>query len=100
MNYHKMPFGKFKGETIDEIPSTYLVYALEKFEMPLELEEGMREELIVRFDLFTPSSRQASSPIDKKINSAYRIVSKKYHPDTGGSHEAMTAINEFKSLLK
>ena len=36
----------------------------------------------------------------EKIQSAYRKLAKKHHPDRGGSHEAMVALNEFVARLQ
>lgn len=37
MNYEKMPFGKYKGVKIEDLPTEYMAYALEKFDLPDEL---------------------------------------------------------------
>lgn len=34
------------------------------------------------------------SATEEQINEAYRLKAKKCHPDTGGSHDAMAALNE------
>ena len=89
-----MPFGKYKGVCISEIPTNYLAYGLESFELPEELKESMKEEVCDRLKI---SSQSYDS---SKIKEVYKRLSKKYHPDLGGSNEAMQAINEFNALLK
>ena len=42
MEYLVFPFGKYKGVELKELPTTYVAFALEKFELPEEL----REELL------------------------------------------------------
>ena len=41
MEYLVFPFGKYKGEKLEDLPSTYIVLALEKFELPDELKETL-----------------------------------------------------------
>jgi len=41
MNYEVFPFGKYKGIPISNLPTTYLAYALESFELPEELKAKM-----------------------------------------------------------
>ena len=95
MIYETMPFGKYKGYLISEIPSNYLVYGLEAFELPEELKESIKEEVCDRLQIDNSGDYNSF-----KIKDAYKKMSKKYHPDLGGSTEAMQAINEFNSLLK
>lgn len=95
MNYQKMPFGKYKGWSIEDIPTTYLVYGLEEFELPEELRNEFLFNLFVRLEL--PFERLDIS--DFKIKGIYRELSKKYHPDKGGSDQAMAAINDFRDRL-
>jgi uncharacterized protein (DUF3820 family) len=37
MEYLVFPFGKYKGVQLKDLPSTYIVLALEKFDLPEEL---------------------------------------------------------------
>jgi uncharacterized protein (DUF3820 family) len=92
MNYEKFPFGKYKGYAIDQIPLNYIVYALENMDLPKELNDQLKEILIIELSL------EINQNFDAKI--AYRHMSKKYHPDMGGSDYAMQIINEFYNLLK
>lgn len=87
------PFGKYKGWDIEDIPSTYLAYAIEEFSLFPSMHEAIKDELAQRFS--KPKQLPGLSAKD-----VYRHLSKKYHPDVGGSHEAMQAINEFYELMK
>jgi uncharacterized protein (DUF3820 family) len=51
MIYLKFPFGKHKGEFISDLPLTYIVHALETFDLPIELVSRLKIELIKRLDL-------------------------------------------------
>jgi hypothetical protein len=96
MNYQSMPFGKFKGIRIVEIPTNYLCYAVEEFELPIELENAIKFEVSVRLDLQPIESNNVTEQDFKNI---YRKLSVKYHPDRGGSEIEMKVLNEFKDLF-
>lgn len=99
MSYQRMPFGKFKGVFLSDLPSTYIVYALESFDLPFELNEELKNILVNRFYIFNDA--EAENSVDNSVLSKiYKELAKKYHPDAGGSHDAMIAINEFYELLK
>lgn len=51
MIYVKFPFGKHKGEFISDLPLTYVVHALETFDLPIELVSALKVELIKQLDL-------------------------------------------------
>jgi uncharacterized protein (DUF3820 family) len=93
MIYTKFPFGKYKGQHLDEIPTTYIAYALEEFELPDELQLQLRTLLALRLN-FT-----SSNLTEGFIKKTFKELSLKYHPDHGGSHEAFIAITEFKERL-
>lgn len=89
----KFPFGKFKGTSIKYIETSYLVYALENFDVKDDLYDAIKTEIASRFSI---------NPTIVKIDnlkSVYLTMAKKYHPDKGGSNAAMQAINEFYQLL-
>ncbi len=93
MNYTVFPFGKFKGVAIHAIESNYIVYALEKFDLPDDLKNQLRYEIFNRFSIQTDE-------IDSyKVSAVYKKLANIYHPDKGGSDLAMQAINQFKSEL-
>jgi len=94
MNYKKFPFGKYKGHQISDIPTTYLVYSLEEFSLPDELEGSIKEELSERLCLSVNDNYS-----NTHVKSVYRMMSKKYHPDYGGDDNVMAAINEFYAHL-
>lgn len=51
MNYLVFPFGKYKGTKLDDLPSTYIVFALESFELPDELQERLTFIIHARFNV-------------------------------------------------
>lgn len=79
MNYEVFPFGKYKGVKLNELPSTYIVLALESFALPVELSDELYRIMLGRMGVY--------SLIDKTLS---EMVS-------SNGHE-VTAFYEFKSL--
>ena len=93
-----MPFGKFKGVNIIDIPTNYLCYAIEEFELPGELRQTLKLEVFNRLDLNSLDIHvNYEALVDFK--NIYRKLSVKYHPDRGGSEIEMKVLNEFKDLF-
>jgi hypothetical protein len=89
-----MPFGKYKGHPVEDLPENYLNWLWEN----VELRGGLRvavEDALERSN--TPS-------IDSHVDGAlvhriYRALSRKWHPDHGGSNDGMKAVNDFYSAI-
>ena len=96
-----MPFGKHKGTPIDQVPLSYIEWLLEKDNVDgwlrSELEESRRKQLGGPFDEFRHEFEDDLQ--SRKIRKIYLELSKKWHPDKGGSHEAMAALNMFHEKL-
>lgn len=88
-----MPFGKYKGEYVENLPESYIVWLWEN----VQLREPLKSE-IVRV-LATGWEIEAPEPGMDKVKSVYRELSFKYHPDRGGNHLAQCAVNEFYERL-
>lgn len=52
-DYHfsVFPFGKYKGIKIENLPLTYVVYALEEFNLPKDLIADLEQTLVDRLKL-------------------------------------------------
>lgn len=87
-----MPFGKYKGYSISSLPLDYIDYLLENYELRIGLKYELTNELNRREKLLDLS--------ESRIKKVYRQMSLKYHPDAGGSDQAMQAINDFYQTLK
>lgn len=94
MSYEKFPFGKYKGYDLNDLPTTYIVYALEEFDLPDELIFDLKVILALRLDMTGSNEINAL-----KVRGAYRKLTKKFHPDKGGSQESFIALTEFYKLL-
>jgi len=101
MIFRNMPFGKHKGTPIDQVPLSYIEWLLEKDNVDgwlrSELEESRRKQLGGPFDEFRHEFE--GDLHSRKIRKIYLELSKKWHPDKGGSHEAMAALNMFHEKL-
>jgi hypothetical protein len=94
----QMPFGKYHGADLEDIPDSYLewLFGLE------DLREPLRSAVILERAARRKDFYEGNVP-DKqdRVRSAYRELSLKYHPDRhGGSHIAQCAINEFYERLR
>uniref|UniRef100_A0A7C4QKX3 J domain-containing protein n=1 Tax=Schlesneria paludicola TaxID=360056 RepID=A0A7C4QKX3_9PLAN len=91
----RMPFGKYRGQPLSEIPQHYLEWLLRSVDLRPSLEAAVIAELNQRYKPPPP-------PIDlKAVTKAwYRQLTLKYHPDRGGSNAAMAAINDAYDVLR
>ncbi|RIV20388.1 J domain-containing protein [Fibrisoma montanum] len=94
-------FGKYAYQPLCEVPASYLGLALETFTIPEPLQVAIRIELAERFGLSVHTSKHAKVEAEPKseVKRIYRQLAVKYHPDKGGSHVAMQAVNEFYEAL-
>lgn len=98
-----MPFGKYKGRELTEIPADYLYWLASLPDLRAPLKLALAAELRRREP---SSSLLGSTPEDivcvaKQIVSAgYRAMALRCHPDTGGTHEQMLAVNGALTMLQ
>lgn len=89
-----MPFGKFKGVPVSELPADYLGWLLSLGDLlrePLRSAvEGERERRTSQkpepegiSELFEQEVRSMKQGI---IDAGFRALAKRFHPDTGGGH--------------
>jgi len=88
----KMPFGKFKNVNIEDIDANYLNWLIEN---STNLDFYLKSYIIKHLNSISVDINNKND-----LRQIYISLCKKYHPDSGGSNEAMTAINDFYSLLK
>jgi hypothetical protein len=94
MNYEKFPFGKYKGYLLSELPNTYIVYALETFDLPEELNWKLQECLLENLAIDYPLSIQL-----KKVEEIHKGMCADYHRDNGWGAEVMDAINDYRDRI-
>ena len=88
-----MPFGKYRGYRIEDIPEEYLLWLWDNIELREPLRTKVRRTLD-QLDIYEPL------PEEQLVKRVYRELASKWHPDHGGSNDAMLAINEFYERLQ
>lgn len=117
----RMPFGRHKGQELSEVPWDYLEW-LESIDLrphlraEVEAEKRRRRE---QSDSWWANWRQRerskwqqtqqqqqqtqagpAADVEAAISRWYSEMARKYHPDRGGSHEQMMAINDAADRLR
>jgi hypothetical protein len=105
-----MPFGKYRGCDLGEIPSDYLRWALNVVEAPwlfnaIHHELDMRQRTDQKHqESHSSSSRPDRSPnvqdAHELVTSGLHALAKKYHPDVGGDLRRMQTINACAEWLR
>ena len=100
-----MPVGKFKGIPIEVLPDAYLHWlsGLEDLREPLrsaiycEWRKRFDDEDYSRADAFTSGE---ATLLRELIEAGFRMLSFKYHPDTGGTVASMQTLNALMGKLR
>lgn len=84
MEYLVFTFGKYKGTKLEELPSTYIVLALEKFDLPIELKYELNFILLGRLEAFSTFKKilavKTKSDISKIVDNLINRYQKSYVP--------------------
>jgi uncharacterized protein (DUF3820 family) len=104
----RMPWGKHKGKVLSEVPAPYLCWMLEECSLSEPVRWAVLMELARWFEakgwsttVPSPSpARRNGDDAHAALMSAYRTLCLKYHPDRGGSTEAMRVLNEMLSTVR
>ncbi len=89
-----MTFGKHRGKRIEEIPDDYLFWVLGN----CDPQAALRLEIHKALGLLGPTTVPAL-PVSDLLDPWYRQLAREFHPDAGGSHEAMVAVNRGRELM-
>ena len=105
----RMPWGKYRGEPVYDLPSSYLCWLAEEAErVPSGLKAEALQILSERFggpadweSSPPPSLPAALRPVAQEIVEAgYKRLALKRHPDAGGTHAAMLALGDAIAALR
>lgn len=115
----KLSFGKYKNKRLSKIPTDYLEWCRDKCDsLTDDVRRAVEEELAERTaaaaeEKAEPASGKGETPVARaprvsplgqtlvgEVRMMYRNLALKYHPDRGGSPEAMKALNEFHETLQ
>jgi len=98
-----MPFGKHRGQPLEEVPTSYLQWLLDNCDLRPQLQEAVEEELGQRWSQPPPEPVYAIaelSPWEEVVRTWHREMALRFHPDRGGSAEVMKALNHAADRLK
>jgi hypothetical protein len=93
-----MPFGKHRGQPVSSLPISYLLWLWQNVEIKSpELRDAVEAELRSRARIEAYIRRPGERDWLAVI---YRRLCMEFHPDRGGSHAAMVAINRFWEAIQ
>ena len=91
-----MPFGKYKGQPLCDLPQDYLDWLT-----TIELHGLLRAAVKVEVDRRLHTTHACPPAIAEELIAAgTRHLAKQYHPDVGGSHEAMIEVTVAVAFLR
>lgn len=102
----RMPFGKWKGHLLSEIPDDYLWWVITNCD---NIAAELRAAIVSRLNEPPgPSTKDKPPPpgaitedkLSHTIRTWFRSMCKRFHPDCGGSAEAMKTLNAAHEELK
>lgn len=90
----RMPFGKFRGRPVNDLPVDYVAWVREN----IELREPLKTAIETRYRELTQVVIPRGA-VD--LNALRRRFAAKYHPDRPkGSRDAMSAVNDVFDCLR
>jgi Putative quorum-sensing-regulated virulence factor len=98
--YHTMPFGRYRGHRLVDLPDPYLTWLLTlDLRDPLRTTvhaEARRRGLVGHGDDHGVPDRDLAEAI---VDAGRRTLARRHHPDIGGHHDQMVAINNVADWL-
>ena len=103
-----LPFGKFRGAALEDVPLSYLAWCIENVtNADPELMQAIRYEIATRLDV-RPTPRctrslpapEIADAANELIHAGYRALARRAHPDTGGTHDGMIAVQSARDWLR
>lgn len=102
-----MPFGRYRGTPLEDLPDSYVDWLLAEANLRPRLRTELEDERSRRWEKKTTADQLASilstcpSPhlVSEIVAAGYRSVSKRAHPDAGGSHDEMIKLTRTREWL-
>jgi hypothetical protein len=94
-----MPFGKFKGIDISDLPDDYLKWLASLGDLKQPLRQAIDNEVEARREPSTPSAVEIGFA-DEIISAGVKKLALRHHPDVGGTEESMKAVNRAGEILR
>ena len=98
-----MPFGKFKGVLIADLPSDYLHWLFGEVKLREPLRTLIAEEHCTRFSQHATAKRprpEVLTMAKELVSAGYRKLSLQHHPDRNGDHKTMVLVNDAADFLR
>jgi len=96
----RIPFGKYRGAFINQLPTEYLEW-LTTIDVREPLATKIKEEYERRlYDQSAIESPMTLRLVDEIISAGVRVLARTHHPDAGGEHDEMVAINTAADWLR
>jgi hypothetical protein len=102
----KMPFGKYRGCQVEDLPREYLEWLADQDWLREPLASAVAEALSDRWDAGAVS-RSTDLPADLRpvaqelVSIGYRALAQRLHPDhAGGDHKQMAQLNAAAAWLR
>lgn len=95
---YEMPWGKYRGMPINDIPPDYLAWLLRNCDLQPHLKAAVQRayERHCRPHESHTGTAVAIAPLVRKW---YRRMALEYHPDKRGDHESMKIVNRARDIL-
>jgi hypothetical protein len=95
-----MPFGRFRGVPLDELPDQYFEWLL-TIALREPLRAAVAHEARRRGAIADPRGWQPQRDVvDEIISAGVKTLARHHHPDVGGDHESMRDINAAADWLR
>jgi hypothetical protein len=97
----RLHFGKYKGYALEDVPFDYLAWCDRELR---DLDPWLRRAIAAELERRTGAASNSGTDgslanVEAVLGQWYRELSLRFHPDRGGSHEAMKAINYARDRL-
>lgn len=99
MSATRMPWGKYQGRLLAEIPLSYLTWLIEECDLQPALRSAICAALRDRLLPLVGAGADQTPAGPELLARWFRPLAARWHPDKGGTHEAMQAINEARDEL-
>ena len=99
-----MPFGKFKGAALEDLPDPYVQWLHGLPDLREPLRSAVHAEWSLRFGEAASSlpalAAEARPVVEELISVGYRALARQHHPDQGGQTRAMQLVNDAATWLR
>jgi hypothetical protein len=94
-----MPFGKYRGEPLAEIPDAYLEWLMFEIDLREPLRSAVHREFYARSRSHEYEATEKGTLDANRIKGIYWNLARQYHPDKGGDDGIMKGINLFYEAI-